>query len=107
LRLNRDIDLTFEDLQDREEMRAAGRFTFGRFWSVFGSAVVNLTDREEDPSFTSDGFKPLRTRLGIAYEDDCLEFGSTWPRDYVRAADVEDGDSFRIYFSLKNLGFSR
>jgi len=107
LRLNRDIDLTFEDLQDREEMRAAGRIAFARFWSVFGSAVVNLTDRDEDPSFTSDGFKPLRTRLGIAYEDDCLEFGFTWRRDYVQVADVQDGDSFRIYFSLKNLGFRR
>ena len=105
LRLNRDIDLTFEDLQDREELRAAGRFAFARYWSVFGSAVVNLTNREEDPSFTSDGFKPLRTRLGIAYEDDCLEFGFTWRRDYVQVADVEDGNSFRLYFSLKNLGF--
>ena len=107
LRLNRDIDLSFEDLLDREEMRAAGRVAFARFWSVFGAAVVNLTDREEDPSFTSDGFKPLRTRLGIAYEDDCLEFGFTWRRDYVQVADVEDGDSFRIYFSLKNIGFRR
>jgi len=105
LRLDRDIDLTFEDLQDREELRAAGRVAFARFWSVFGSAVVNLTDREEDPSFTSDGFKPLRTRLGIAYADDCLEFGFTWRRDYVQVADVEDGNSFRLYFSLKNLGF--
>jgi len=107
LRLNRDIDLTFEDLLDREEARVAGRLAFAKYWSVFGSAVVNLTDREEDPSFTSDGFKPLRTRLGIAYEDDCLEFGFTWRRDYVQVADVEDGDSFRIYFALKNLGFRR
>lgn len=105
LRLDRDVDLTFEDLQDREELRAAGRVAFARFWSVFGSAVVNLTDREEDPSFTSDGFKPLRTRLGIAYADDCLEFGFTWRRDYVQVADVQDGNSFRLYFSLKNLGF--
>ena len=105
LRLNRDIDLTFEDLQDREELRAAGRFAFARFWSVFGSAVVNLTDRDEDPLLTSDGFKPLRTRLGIAYADDCLEFGFTWRRDYVQVADADDGNSFRIYFSLKGLGF--
>ena len=105
LRLNRDIDLTFEDLRDREELRAAGRVAFARFWSVFGSAVVNLTNREEDPSFTSDGFKPLRTRLGIAYSDDCLEFGFTWRRDYVQVADAQDGDSFRVYFSLKGLGF--
>ena len=30
LRLNRDIDLTFEDLQDREELRAAGRVAFAQ-----------------------------------------------------------------------------
>jgi len=105
LRLNRDIDLTFEDLQDREELRAAGRVAFAKYWSVFGSAVVNLTNRNEDPSFTSDGFKPLRTRLGIAYSDDCLEFGFTWRRDYVAVADAQQGNSFRLYFSLKNLGF--
>lgn len=104
LRLNRDIDLAFEDLQDREELRAAGRVAFAKYWSVFGSAVVNLTNREEDPSLTSDGFKPLRTRLGIAYADDCLEFGFTWRRDYVAVADADQGDSFRVYFSLKNLG---
>jgi len=104
LRLNRDIDLNFEDLQDREELRAAGRIAFAKYWSVFGSAVVNLTNQEEDPSFTSDGFEPLRTRLGIAYADDCLEFGFTWRRDYVAVADAEEGNSFRIYFSLRNLG---
>ncbi|MGC1269669.1 MAG: LPS assembly protein LptD [Croceibacterium sp.] len=105
LRLNRDVDLTFEDLQDREEARVAGRVAFAKYWSVFGSAVVNLTDREEDPNLSSDGFEPLRTRLGVAYADDCLEFGFTWRRDYVALADAKKGDSFRLYFSLRNLGF--
>ena len=104
LRLDRDIDLAFEDLQDREELRAAGRIAFARYWSVFGSAVVNLTDREEDPSFTADGFEMLRHRIGIAYADDCLEFGLTWRRDYVTIADARLGNSFRVFFSLKNLG---
>jgi LPS-assembly protein len=104
LRLNRDVDFTFEDLQDREELRAAGRVAFSRFWSVFGSAVVNLTNRDEDPRFSNDGFKPLRTRLGVAYADDCLEFGITWRRDYVAVADAEQGNSVRVYFSLRNLG---
>jgi LPS-assembly protein len=107
LRLNRDIDLTSEDLQDREELRAAGRVAFARYWSVFGSAVVNLTNREEDPLSTADGFKPLRTRLGLAYADDCLEFGFTWRRDYASLADAERGDTFHIYFALRNLGFRR
>ncbi len=105
LRLNRDIDLAFEDLQDREELRAAGRWEFTRFWSVFGSAVVNLTDKNEDPRLNADGFDPLRTRLGVAYSDDCLEFGLTWRRDYVSIADARQGNSFQLFFSLKNLGF--
>ncbi len=105
LRLNRDVDLNFEDLQDREELRAAGRLAFARHWSVFGSAVINLTDREEDPRFTSDGFEPLRTRLGLAYNDDCLEFGVVWRRDYIALADAERGNSFSLYFNLRNIGF--
>ena len=106
LRLNRDIDFRLEDLQDREELRLAGRVAFARYWSVFGSAVVNLTDREEDPTLEADGFEPLRTRLGVAYADDCLEFGLTWRRDYIELADAERGDSFRLYFTLRNLGFN-
>lgn len=106
LQLNRDIDFTLEDLQDREEIRVAGRVAFADHWSVFGSAVVNLTDRNEDPTLQADGFEPLRTRLGIAYADDCLEFGFTWRRDYIQLADAESGNSFRIYFTLRNLGFN-
>ena len=105
LRLNRDIDDTIEDLQDREELRVAGRVSFARYWSVFGSGVFNLTDRNEDPTFTADGFDPIRTRLGVAYQDDCLEMGLTWRRDYVNTGDAERGDTFQFYFALRNLGF--
>ena len=104
LRLNRNID-TVEDLQDREELRAAVRVAFANYWSVFGSGVFNLTDREEDPTLSSDGFQPIRTRLGVAYQDDCLELGATWRRDYLSAGDARRGDTFQLYFSLKNLGF--
>lgn len=76
LRLNRDI-ATVEDLRDREELRAAARIAIGRKWSVFGSGVFNLTDADEDPVFQPDGFEPIRTRLGVAYSDDCIEFGAT------------------------------
>jgi len=113
-KLNRDIytvDLAddsetgaIEDLQDREEVRAAGRVAFLNYWSLFGSAVVNLTDRSEDPTFGSDGFQPLRTRLGAAYEDDCLQISLTWRRDYVSTGDARKGNSFQIRFSLKNIG---
>lgn len=103
LRLDRDITLV-EDLQDREEARAAVRVAFANYWSVFGSGIFNLTDAEEDPSFTSDGFEPIRTRLGIAYQDDCLELGLTWRRDYVTLGDARRGNTFQLFFSLRNLG---
>ncbi|MDE8653256.1 LPS-assembly protein LptD [Novosphingobium album (ex Liu et al. 2023)] len=104
-KLNRDISSAIEDLQDREEARFAGRVAFAKYWSLFGSAVVNLTDRKEDPTFGSDGFQPIRTRIGAAYEDDCLEIALTWRRDYVATGDVRKGNSFQIRFALRNLGF--
>ncbi len=105
LRLNRDIAAGLEDLRDREELRVAGRIAFARYWSLFGSGVYNLTDRSEDPSFPADGFQPLRARLGIAYEDDCLELAAMWRRDYATAGDARRGTSFQIRFALRNLGF--
>ncbi|MCT2400489.1 LPS-assembly protein LptD [Novosphingobium mangrovi (ex Huang et al. 2023)] len=103
-KLNRDISNTIEDLQNREEVRAAGRVAFANYWSLFGSAVVNLTDRKEDPTYGSDGFQPLRTRIGAAYEDDCMQIAITWRRDYEATGDARKGNSFQIRFSLKNIG---
>jgi len=104
LRLNRDITQV-EDLQDREELRAAARVGIARNWSVFGSGVVNLTNRNEDPTNTSNGFQPIRTRLGVAYADDCIELALTWRRDYVATGDAGKGNTVQIHFALRNLGF--
>nr|WP_179187162.1 LPS assembly protein LptD [Sphingomonas sp. TZW2008] len=103
LRLNRDID-EVEDLQDREEVRLAGRVQFKRFWSAFASGVVDLTDRSEDIFSQSDGFDPIRHRLGVQYEDDCLTLGVTWRRDYRTTGDARRGDSYLLTLAFKNLG---
>ena len=106
LRLNRDITGGIEDLRDREELRLAGRIGFARYWSVFGSGVFDLTGVSDDPSLTNvDGFQPIRTRLGVAYQDDCLEFDLTWRRDYVATGDARRGNTFQIHIALRNLGF--
>ncbi|MBB3859214.1 LPS-assembly protein [Novosphingobium hassiacum] len=104
LRLNRNIATTFEDLQDREELRFAARTPITRAFSIFASGIVNLTDKDEDPTFTSDGFQMLRHRIGVAYTDDCLDLSLTWRRDYVTTGDAQRGNSFQISLSLKNLG---
>ncbi|HEX8400836.1 MAG TPA: LPS assembly protein LptD [Allosphingosinicella sp.] len=104
LRLDRDIDTSIEDLRDREEIRLGGRVRFARYWSLFGSAVVDLTSRREDPLSDADNFEPVRHRLGIAYDDDCIEFGVTWRRDYQTTGDFSRGNTFLFRVALKNLG---
>lgn len=103
LKLNRDIT-TVEDLRDREEVRLAGRVQFARFWSAFGSAIVDLTDRNEDPLGVADGFSPIRHRLGIEYQDDCLRLGATWRRDYRQIGDARQGNNFLLTLAFTNLG---
>jgi LPS-assembly protein len=104
LKLNRDIDPAIEDLRDREELRLAGRIKFHRYWSVFGSTVLDLTDQREDPLTNADGFEPVRHRLGISYEDECMELGLTWRRDYQRIGSFSSGSTFSLHLALKGLG---
>lgn len=103
-RLNRDIASLGEDLRDREEIRVGGRVQLARYWSMFGSAIVDLTSANEDPLSTADGFTPVRHRLGIAYDDDCLSIGLTWRRDYQDTGDARRGNSFLLRVALRNLG---
>jgi LPS-assembly protein len=104
LRLNRDIDPTIEDLRDKEELRVAGRVKFARYWSVFGASVIDLTGKDEDPLSLADGWAPVRNRLGITYEDDCLELGLTWRRDYEHIGAFRKGSTFGFHLALKGLG---
>jgi LPS-assembly protein len=104
LKLNRNVDPTIEDLRDVEELRFAARILFSRYWSVFGATVIDLTDKSEDPLSISDGFEPVRHRLGIQYEDDCLQVGLTWKRDYSRIGTFNAGSTFGIHLALKGIG---
>lgn len=104
LRLNRDIGPALEDLADREEVRLAGRLRLARYWSLFGSTIIDLTDKNEDPLAISDGFEAIRHRLGLAYDDDCLSIAVTWRRDYQPTGDARRGNTFLFRLEFKNLG---
>ncbi len=104
LKLNRNIGPTVEDLNDREEIRLAGRVRVARYWSVFGSTIIDLTDNNEDPISIADGFDPIRHRLGVAYDDDCLSLSLTWRRDYQPVGDSQRGNSFLFRLAFRNLG---
>ncbi|MCC6478542.1 LPS-assembly protein LptD [Sphingorhabdus sp.] len=104
LRLNRNIGATTEDLADREEVRLAGRLRLARYWSLFGSTIIDLTDKKEDPLNVSDGLEAIRHRLGLAYDDDCLSIAVTWRRDYQPTGDARRGNTFLFRLEFKNLG---
>lgn len=104
-RLNRDITMLAEDLQDREEARVGGRVEVVNNWSVFGSAIVDLTSQHDDPGSQADGFEPIRHRLGVAYDDECLSIALTWRRDYIDTGDAKRGNSFSFRIAFRNLGF--
>jgi LPS-assembly protein len=104
LRLNRNIDPMIEDLRDKEELRLAARVLFKKYWSIFGATVIDLTDKTEDPLSLADGFQPVRHRLGIQYEDDCLQVGVTWRRDYEQIGAFRKGSTFSIHLAFKGLG---
>lgn len=103
LKLNRDIDPLIEDLRDKEELRVAARIKFARYWSIFGASVIDLTDKSEDPLSLADGWQPVRNRLGIEYEDDCLELGVTWRRDYERIGTFRKGSTFALHLAFKGV----
>ncbi len=104
LRLDRNIGPQLEDLRDREEIRVGGRYQIDGHWSVFGSAIIDLTDRSEDPISVADGYDPVRHRLGVAYDDGCLSMGVTWRYDYENTGDARRGSTFLFRLALRNLG---
>jgi LPS-assembly protein len=104
LRLDRNATLQQEDLQDREELRLGTRIAFAKFWSVFGSTVIDLTSKKEDPLTLADGFAPVRHRFGVAYQDDCLDIGLTWRRNYRSTGDARNNNTIQLQLAFRNLG---
>jgi LPS-assembly protein len=85
-------------------LRVAGRVKFLQYWSIFAATVLDLTSSREDPVSDASGFQPVRLRVGVNYEDDCLDLGVSWKRDYERIGDFRKGSTLSFTISLKGLG---
>lgn len=104
LKFNRNIDTSIEDLRDLSEVRLGARVQLARYWSIFGSTVIDLTTHRDDPTSTADGYQPVRDRLGLLYENECISLGVTWRKDYDQTGDARRGSTFSLRLALKNLG---
>ena len=103
LRLNRDIDPAIEDLARQGRVAGGGANPVPPLLVDFRRRVIDLTDRSEDPLSLADGYQPIRNRLGIEYEDECLQLGLTWRRDYERIGAFRKGSTFAIHLALKGV----
>jgi LPS-assembly protein len=103
-RLNRNIGI--EDLEDREEVRVAGRAKIAKYWALVGSSIVDLTARAPTNALTlnSSNFNFIRNSVGIEYEDECLLFGLSWRRNYTQDRDFQRGSTVIFRLVLKSLG---
>ena len=96
--------------EESRAQRAANLFDLrriiGGLFMVYGAilTVVGLTDKKEDPFSVADGWEPVRNRFGISYEDDCLNLGLTWRRDYELLGDFRKGSTIALQIGLKGLG---
>jgi LPS-assembly protein len=104
LKLNRRISNAIEDLQDHEEVRVGGRLQVSKYWSLYGSTTVDLTTKRLDPLSTTDGYSPVRHRIGIAYDTDCLTLDLSWRRDFRTTVGAQTGSSFQFRIAFRNLG---
>ncbi len=103
-RLNRNIGI--EDLEDREEVRVAGRAKITKYWSVVGSSIIDLSDRtlNSQSAINSGKFNFVRNSAGIEYEDECLLFGLSWRRNNTQDRDFRRGSTVILRLALKTLG---
>ena len=44
--------------------------------------------RKDDPTANADGYEPVRHRLGLLYENECMSLGVTWRKDYDPTGDA-------------------
>ncbi|WP_419825302.1 LPS-assembly protein LptD [Sphingomonas sp.] len=107
LDLNRHISPTIEDLRDHEEVRVGARVSFLRHWSFFGSSTFDLTNARDEQNFlssTANGFDPVQSRAGVAYEDDCFRASVQYRRDFAAFGDARRGNTVQFQLAFKNLG---
>jgi LPS-assembly protein len=105
LRLNRDI-ATVEDLQGPRGTARCGRICHrAQLVGVrFGRVQPDRPPRKTRCSCPTGSSRSARG-WGIAYQDDCIEFGATWRRDFIDAGDARRGNAFQLFFRAAQSGF--
>jgi LPS-assembly protein len=87
-------ELTTDALAPREEINVAARARVSEFWTARGATRHDLTSQGG----------AIKSAVGLFYEDECLDLGLNFVRDYTRDRDVEPSTSVSVRVRLKTLG---
>ena len=82
-----------DDEGGREELYVRVGTQFADHWAAFGSHRQDI-----------DNGRPLETRFGLEYEDECFSIQGIFERTNYRDREVEPENAFFIKISLRNLG---
>ncbi len=85
---------TDANITERREIGAAARWQINDNWSINAGGRRNLIGN----GHTVD------TRFGVFYEDECIELGVTYDRQFSEDRDVEPSTSVIFRISLKHFG---
>ena len=79
---------------DREEISAGLNVKLGKFWTVRGKILEDLTN---------DGGS-ISQSIGLTYNDECLTFDTTFERSFTEDRDLKPNDVLFFRITFKNLG---
>ncbi|MEE8295247.1 MAG: LPS assembly protein LptD, partial [Sphingomonadales bacterium] len=91
-KLNRGLQI--QGLENREEIRIYGQYSFKTNWKVFGDITRNLT---------TTGATVFQG-IGISYSDDCVELSVAWRKSFTTDREISPGTSILFRLRLKHLG---
>lgn len=79
--------------QEREEVYLGSIIKLDEYWRLFGQTRQDLADN-----------RTVRNRVGVGYEDECLNASLTFRQSFDRDRDIEPDSSLIFQISLKSLG---
>lgn len=85
-----DQSVTF---QEREEVYLGSVLKLDEYWRVFGQTRRDLADH-----------RTVANRVGIGYEDECLDASLTFSQSFYRDRDFEPDSSILFQITFKTLG---
>ncbi len=98
--LNLNLDYTFvasepgeSEFGNREELNWTVSSKFSRYWSVFGSHLIDIDESET-----------LQARFGLTYHDECFLITGVAERNFFSDREIEPEDAFFVSVVFKHLG---